>query len=110
MKLCDVATEIFVNISCITNCIDPVIESHKRIFSLFARFVTSISHLHLKFIIKAIFGEKEMLGIYIHPCPRNLGNRTCAYASDFGHMSRNKGKLHALLEISEVSTYGFWVG
>ena len=59
MKVCDVTTDIFVNISCITNCIDPVIESHNRIFSLFAWFVTSFSPLHRKFIIKAMFGERE---------------------------------------------------
>ena len=53
-------TQIFVNMSCITNCIVPNIESHIRTFFPFAWLVTSIRSFYVELNIKAMLWEKEM--------------------------------------------------
>ena len=67
--------------------------------------VTSISLLCVKFIIKAMIGEKERLYILAQ---EKRADRTCAYASDFCTSVNYLGKLQAVLEILKIFIEVVW--
>ena len=87
----EVITQIFVNISYVTYCIDPDIESHKR----------KINSLNIEFITKTKFGKKDMFYVLVQEI---FVNRDEYMFQILGTNLKYNGELQAVLEIFKIFT------